>query len=58
MYKATIIYTINNKTQYSYMIANRFEYSSTHLYVFHNEDLVGIFKIENVIGTHFSEVKQ
>lgn len=58
MYKATVIYENKGKTEYANIVANRLEYTDTHLYVFHNSDLVGIFLIEKIVDAHLSEVKQ
>jgi hypothetical protein len=58
MYKAVVHYKHDNKIEYANIIANRLEYTNTHLYVFHNSDLVGIFLIEKIVDAHLSEVKQ
>ena len=58
MYRAIVHYKHDNKTEYANINANRFEYTTTHLYVFYNSDLVGIFLIEKIVDAHLSEVKQ
>lgn len=58
MYKATVIYENKGKTEYANIVANRLEITNTHLFVYYNEDLVGIFLIDRIVDAHLSEVKK
>ena len=58
MYKAVIKYCIANKVDYVNIVANRMEYTNSHLYVFNNDELVGVFLTEMVIDAHISVMEK
>lgn len=55
--KAVIVFKYATENSYVNVTADRFEYTDTHLYVFNNDQLVCLFKIENIIDAHIVTVK-
>lgn len=58
MKRVIVVYNYTGENAYANIVADRMEYTNTHIYVFNGEELVGIFKISNVIDAHISIVKE
>lgn len=57
IYKANVIYECKEAIGYFNGKANRFEFNGEHLFVYDNEELVGIFRIKDIIDAHLSKEK-